>query len=110
MAATSNATVAEPAERVLVIERVFDAPRELVFKYWTEPGHLSQWLGPKGFSSTIVTWDCVKAEDIACTSAGPTVRIIGNKESFSKSLRRNGLCGRIAGRTPRDGRRAPRPC
>jgi uncharacterized protein YndB with AHSA1/START domain len=40
----------EPAERVLVIERIFDAPRSLVFKVWTEPQHLVHWYGPRGFT------------------------------------------------------------
>jgi uncharacterized protein YndB with AHSA1/START domain len=54
MAARSNAVITEPTERELAIERVFDAPRELVFKCWTEPEHLARWIGPKGFSGTIV--------------------------------------------------------
>src|ERR1700757_558530 len=54
MAARGNAAVAKPDQRELVIERVFDAPRELVFKCWTEPEHLERWLGPKGFSGRIV--------------------------------------------------------
>jgi uncharacterized protein YndB with AHSA1/START domain len=51
--ATSN-LVAEPAEHVLVITRIFDAPRELVFKAWTDPFHLARWMGPRGFRSTVV--------------------------------------------------------
>ena len=47
--ATANAAVMEPAERVLVIERVFDAPRDLVFAAWTEPERQKQWMGPRGF-------------------------------------------------------------
>jgi uncharacterized protein YndB with AHSA1/START domain len=35
-----------------VITRVFDAPRELVFKAWTEPERILQWLGPRGFTAT----------------------------------------------------------
>jgi uncharacterized protein YndB with AHSA1/START domain len=46
--ATSHVT--EPAERLLVITRVFDAPRALVFKAWTEPEHLARWWGPRGYS------------------------------------------------------------
>ena len=42
MAATDPVT--EPADRVLVITRVFDAPRELVFKAWTDPQHLVHWI------------------------------------------------------------------
>jgi uncharacterized protein YndB with AHSA1/START domain/pimeloyl-ACP methyl ester carboxylesterase len=34
----------------VVIQRTFDAPRELVFKAWTDPKHLTQWWGPRGFS------------------------------------------------------------
>ena len=33
-----------------VISRVFDAPRERVWKAWTEPERLKQWWGPKGFT------------------------------------------------------------
>jgi len=37
----------EPLEyRDFVITRVFNAPRDLVWKVWTEPEHLSQWLSP----------------------------------------------------------------
>jgi uncharacterized protein YndB with AHSA1/START domain len=40
----------ESAERVLMIERVFDAPPSLVFKAWTDPQHLVHWYGPRGFT------------------------------------------------------------
>lgn len=42
---------AEPADRVLEITRVFDAPRELVFRLWTSPEHLVRWWGPKDFTT-----------------------------------------------------------
>src|SRR2546426_146985 len=35
--------------REFVITRVFDAPRELVWKAYTEAAHLQHWWGPKGF-------------------------------------------------------------
>jgi uncharacterized protein YndB with AHSA1/START domain len=35
----------------LVITRIFDAPREMVWKAWTDPKCVMQWLGPKGFTS-----------------------------------------------------------
>jgi uncharacterized protein YndB with AHSA1/START domain len=35
--------------------RVLDAPRELVWKAWTEPEQLAQWWGPKGMSTPIET-------------------------------------------------------
>jgi len=33
-----------------VISRVLDAPRELVWKVFTDPAHMKQWWGPKGFT------------------------------------------------------------
>lgn len=46
--------VKEPADRVLKIERVFDAPRTLVFDAWTKPEHMANWWGPRGFKSTVL--------------------------------------------------------
>jgi uncharacterized protein YndB with AHSA1/START domain len=40
------------ADREIVISRVIDAPRELVFEAFTEVRHLSRWWGPEGFSTT----------------------------------------------------------
>jgi uncharacterized protein YndB with AHSA1/START domain len=40
------------ADREIVISRVIDAPRELVFEAFTEVRHLSQWWGPAGFTTT----------------------------------------------------------
>jgi len=36
----------------LVIDRVFDAPRDLVWKVWTSPELASEWMGPRGFKAT----------------------------------------------------------
>jgi uncharacterized protein YndB with AHSA1/START domain len=36
-------------DQQVLITRVFDAPRELVFRAWTDPGQLAQWFGPEGF-------------------------------------------------------------
>jgi uncharacterized protein YndB with AHSA1/START domain len=38
--------------REILTTRIFEAPRELVFKAWSQPEHLKQWWGPKGFSNT----------------------------------------------------------
>jgi uncharacterized protein YndB with AHSA1/START domain len=44
-------------ERELVIERVFNAPRELVFRAWTDPEHIREWFGPRDHPATHVTVD-----------------------------------------------------
>jgi uncharacterized protein YndB with AHSA1/START domain len=50
-----SASDAEPTwalDRETVLSRVFEAPRALVFKAWTEREHISKWFGPKGFVTT----------------------------------------------------------
>jgi uncharacterized protein YndB with AHSA1/START domain len=46
----SNAAKSQNVED-LVITRVFDAPREAVWKAWTDPKRFMRWWGPKGFTS-----------------------------------------------------------
>ena len=49
-ARTRNNATTESAERDLVITRIFDAPRGLVFKAWADPEHLAHWWGPTDFT------------------------------------------------------------
>jgi uncharacterized protein YndB with AHSA1/START domain len=55
--ASSRNPIVEPAERELVITRVFDAPRELVFKAWTDPRHAIKWWGPRDYPATHLEMD-----------------------------------------------------
>jgi uncharacterized protein YndB with AHSA1/START domain len=52
-----SSTAAMPEDRVLVIERTFDAPRPLVFKAWTEAERMARWFGPHGFTNTVISHD-----------------------------------------------------
>jgi len=54
MSTTGQGTQAQSAtsDREIVISRVIDAPRELVFEAFTEIRHLSRWWGPEGFTTT----------------------------------------------------------
>jgi uncharacterized protein YndB with AHSA1/START domain len=45
------------ADREIVVSRVIDAPRELVFEAFTEVRHLSRWWGPNGFTTTTASFD-----------------------------------------------------
>ncbi len=57
-------------QRDLVIIRVFDAPRELVWKAWTEVERVKQWWGPKDFSAPFVKIDLkVGGEYLYCMSS-----------------------------------------
>jgi len=53
-----NGSTETQSDREIVITRVFNAPRELVFKAWTEPKHIAQWWGPKGFTTGCVAKTC----------------------------------------------------
>ena len=45
------------AEKELTLTRILDAPRDLVWKAWTEPEHLAQWWGPHGFTNPVCEVD-----------------------------------------------------
>lgn len=53
----SDMTKAAESIQPFVISRVVDAPRELVWKAWTERDRLMQWFGPKGFTMRVATLD-----------------------------------------------------
>jgi len=52
-----NDRLKTPTAEEFVISRVFDAPRELVWKVCTEPDHLMRWWGPKGFTMNVAKLD-----------------------------------------------------
>ena len=41
-------TVTSPADREIVMTRIFDAPRAVVFEAWTEARHVARWWDPSG--------------------------------------------------------------
>ena len=47
---TRTKVTADPASDEPVLERVFEAPRELVWQAWTDPLHFVRWWGPEGFT------------------------------------------------------------
>jgi uncharacterized protein YndB with AHSA1/START domain len=47
----------DTSDREIVISRLINAPRELVFAAWTEKKHLEKWWGPNGFSTTTSEFD-----------------------------------------------------
>ena len=51
------ATATAPQTSSLQIRRTFSAPREKVFRAWTDPETLKQWFGPPGFKTTAAEVD-----------------------------------------------------
>lgn len=48
----SNAPAAQHGPREVVVSRIIDAPRDLIFKVWTDPAQVGAWWGPRGFTIT----------------------------------------------------------
>jgi uncharacterized protein YndB with AHSA1/START domain len=80
-AANPNATV-DASDRELIFNRVFDAPRELVYKAWTDPRHLIQWWGPKGFTTSVYEMDVKPGGVWRLTMRGPDGREYKNRIIF----------------------------
>lgn len=67
------------ADREIVGTRIFDAPRELVWKMWTDPKHLVEWFGPNGFTTTIHEMDVKPGGLWRLTLHGPDGRDYHNR-------------------------------
>ena len=53
----NNSADSDTTEREIVISRILNAPRDLVWEAWTNPEHVAQWWGPAGFTTTIAKMD-----------------------------------------------------
>ena len=62
---------ASPLGKEFTIIREYDAPRELVWRACTEPDHLAQWWGPKGFTAPVCDWDVRPGGKIHVVMRGP---------------------------------------
>ncbi|HVW13921.1 MAG TPA: SRPBCC domain-containing protein [Mucilaginibacter sp.] len=57
----------EVQDREFVITRTFNAPKELVFKVWTEPEHIKNWWAPKPFTASRCEIDLREGGEYAYT-------------------------------------------
>jgi uncharacterized protein YndB with AHSA1/START domain len=55
----------------MVITRIFDAPRALVWKAWTDPQYVMQWWGPKGFTAPVCKIDFRVGGKFLCCMRSP---------------------------------------
>ena len=54
---TNTAAASSYGEGTVTLTRVYDAPRELVWRAWTDPKHMARWFGPRGFTSSVPELD-----------------------------------------------------
>jgi uncharacterized protein YndB with AHSA1/START domain len=57
MSKNKTQIIAEPGQHAITIIREFDAPRELVFKAYTDADLYKQWVGPRGYTMEIETFE-----------------------------------------------------
>jgi uncharacterized protein YndB with AHSA1/START domain len=72
------------AENEIVITRVFDAPRELVYEAYTKPEHVVHWWGPRGFTNTIHEMDVRPGGVWRLTMHGPDGVDYPNRIDFTE--------------------------
>ncbi len=85
----SNSAISKEA---IVIERVFDAPVDLIWQMWTQPEHFKNWYAPKGFTVPVAEMDvrvggkhlfCMETQtpdgSMKMWSTGAYIEIVPNK-------------------------------
>lgn len=72
------------ADREIVLSRVVNAPRDLVWEVWTNPKHVANWWGPDGFSTTIHEMDFRPGGVWQHTMRGPDGAKYPNKSVFQE--------------------------
>jgi uncharacterized protein YndB with AHSA1/START domain len=78
---------ARAPELEILTARAFAAPRDVVFRAWTEPEHLKHWWGPKGFSCTFHSFDFKVGGEWHFTMHGPDGTDYDNRWMFLEITR-----------------------
>src|SRR5918994_4170447 len=87
--------------RGFVVERVFDAPRGLVFEAWTEPERLKRWWGPRGYTVPHCEIDLREGGVFHFCMRSPEGRDSWGRACSGRSSRPSGSCSPWPSRTPR---------
>ena len=74
---TGTLAVTTPTDREVVLTRVFDAPRRLVFDAFTKPELLKRWFGPRGWSLVVCEVDLRVGGAFRFVLRGPDGREMG---------------------------------
>ena len=68
---SAKTDVMPAAAREVTITRVFDAPRDLVFRMWTDPAHVARWWGPKCFTNPVCEVDARPGGELRIVMQAP---------------------------------------
>lgn len=88
------------AGREIVLARELDAPRELVWRAFTDPTQDVRWWGPNGFTTTIKQWDFRVGGEWTHTMHGPDGTDYPNHSIFREIVPQERIaCGNYGGRS-----------
>lgn len=74
---TGTLKVSTPTDREVVLTRVFDAPRQMVFDAFTKPELLKRWFGPRGWSLVVCEVDLKVGGGFRFVMRGPDGKDMG---------------------------------
>ena len=81
------ATTSNTADREITTTKVFNAPLDVVWTMWTDPEHVAQWWGPRGFTTTIHDMDVRAGGEWRLVMHGPDGRDYLNRIIFREVLK-----------------------
>src|ERR1700737_1862387 len=84
---TGTLNVTTPSDREIVMTRVFDAPRALVFDAFTQPELLKRWFGPRGWSLVVCEVDYRVGGGFRFVLRGPDGSEMGMRGVYREILR-----------------------
>jgi uncharacterized protein YndB with AHSA1/START domain len=94
---SAASAVAVTSDREIVLTRVFDATRELVWRAWTDPQHIVKWWGPNGFTDTIERMDVRPGGVWKHVMHGPDGTDYANDSRYLKVVKPERLVYSLAG-------------
>lgn len=80
----SSAILSTTPESEIVTSRILNFPQKLVFEAWSNPEHLKNWWGPKGFTNTFHVFDFREGGKWTFTMHGPEQGNYENDVEFIK--------------------------
>ena len=81
---TGNLKVTTPTDREVVMTRVFDAPRHLVFDAFSKPELLKRWFGPRGWSMSVCDVDLRVGGGFRFVLQGPDGQSMGMRGVYQE--------------------------
>jgi uncharacterized protein YndB with AHSA1/START domain len=88
----------DTSDREILISRLFDAPRDLVWLAMTDPKHVVHWWGPRGFTTTIEQMDVRPGGVWQLVMRGPDGTAYPNRHIFKEVTKPERIVFNLSGR------------